>query len=249
MTYRQAAALGGQVRRGERGSQVVYMGETTKRRPDESTGEETEQGVRFLKTYTVFNVSQIDGLPDAFAIPPAEASPPLTAPAPIAHAEAFFAATGADIRHGGAQAFYHAGADHIGMPPLAAFRDAESYYATLGHEACHWTRHPSRLNRSFGRKRWGDEGYAREELVVELGAAFLAADLGFALEPREDHAAYIADWIEVLKGDKRAIFSAAAHAERPVKFLHGLQPGATAEAADPEPEAEHRAARSFEAAA
>jgi antirestriction protein ArdC len=249
MTYRQAQELGGQVRRTERRSQVVYMGETTKRRQDESTGEE-ERGIRFLKTYTVFNVGQIDGLPEVFVIPPLTDAPALPAPEPIAHAEAFFAATDAHIRHGGAQAFYHAGADHIGMPPLAAFRDAGSYYATLGHEAVHRTRHPSRLDRSFGRKRWDDEGYAREELVAELGAAFLAADLGLALEPREDHAAYIADWIEVLKGDKRAIFSAAAHAERAVKFLHGLQPGATAEAADPGPEAEPRAApaRRFEAA-
>jgi antirestriction protein ArdC len=214
MTYRQAQELGGQVRRGERGSQVVYMGETTKTRQDEGTGEETEQSVRFLKTYTVFNVGQIDGLPEAFAIP-TEASPALPGPEPIAHAEAFFAATGADIRHGGAQAFYTVGADHIGMPPLAAFRDAESYYATLGHETVHWTRHPSRLDRTFGRKRWGDEGYALEELVAELGAAFLAADLSLSLEPRQDHASYIADWIKVLKGDKRAIFSAAAMPSAP----------------------------------
>src|SRR3954465_2216167 len=137
MSYRQAQQLGGQVRRGERGSQVVYMGETTKTRRDEGTGEETEQGVRFLKTYTVFNVGQIDSLPDAFAIPAEAPSPALPGPEPIAHAEAFFAATGADIRHGGAQAFYTVATDHIGVPPLAAFRDAESYYATLGHETLH----------------------------------------------------------------------------------------------------------------
>ena len=137
MTYRQAQELGGQVRRGERGSQVVYMGETTKTCQDEGTGEETEQGVRFLKTYTVFNVGQIDSLPEAFAIPAEAPSPALPGPEPIAHAEAFFAATGADIRHGGAQALYAVTADHIGMPPLAAFRDAESYYATLGHETLH----------------------------------------------------------------------------------------------------------------
>ena len=235
MTYRQAQELGGQVRKGERGSQVVYMGETTKTRRDEATGEESKQGVRFLKTYTVFNTGQIDGLPEAFAVPAEASSPALPGPEPIAHAEAFFAATGATIRREGAQAFYHAGSDHIGMPPLAAFRDAESYYATLGHETVHWTRHPSRLDRSFGRQRFGDEGYAREELVAELGAAFLAADLGLALEPREDHASYIASWIEVLKGDKRAIFSAAAHAERAVKFLHGLQ---SAGSVEPEADAE-----------
>ena len=95
-----------------------------------------------------------------------------------------------------------------------AFDDAHGYYTTLGHETVHWTRHPSRLDRSFGRERWGDEGYAREELVAEVGAAFLAADLGLALEPRPDHAAYIGHWIKVLQNDHRAIVSGAAHAER-----------------------------------
>lgn len=249
MTYRQAQELGGQVRCGERGSQVVFMGETTKTRRDESTGEESEQGVRFLNTYTVFNVGQIDGLPEAFAVLAEASSLALSGPEPILHAEAFFAATGATIRREGTQAFYHVGNDHIGMPPLAAFRDAESYYATLGHETVHWTRHPSRLDRSFGRQRFGDEGYAREELVAELGAAFLAADLGLALEPRADHASYIASWIEVLRGDKRAIFSAAAHAERAIKFLHGLQPaGSVAPEADAATDRRAVPAPTFEAA-
>ena len=97
------------------------------------------------------------------------------------------------------------------MPPLA-------------HELTHWTKHPKRLDREFGRKRWGDEGYAREELVAELGAAFLCADLELAPEPRADHAAYIQSWLKVLQNDKRAIFSAAAHAQRAADFLHGLQP-------------------------
>jgi antirestriction protein ArdC len=91
----------------------------------------------------------------------------------------------------------------------------------------HWTRHETRLNREFGRKRWGDAGYAAEELVAELGAAFLCADLGITPEPREDHAAYLATWLEVLKNDKRAIFTAAAHAQRAADFLHGLQPKET----------------------
>ena len=95
-----------------------------------------------------------------------------------------------------------------------------SYYATLAHEVTHWTRHPSRLDRDFGRKRWGDEGYAMEELVAELGAAFLSADLDLALEPRADHAAYIESWLKVLKQDKRAVFSAASHAQRAADFLH-----------------------------
>jgi antirestriction protein ArdC len=106
---------------------------------------------------------------------------------------------------------------------LQQFRDAESYYATLAHEVTHWTKHEKRLNREFGRKRWGDEGYAVEELVAELGASFLCADLHLSPEPREDHAAYIESWLKVLKNDKRAIFSAASHASRAAEYLHGLQ--------------------------
>lgn len=234
MTYRQAQQLGAHVRKGETGTPVVYYGQTTRTRRDNGTGEEAEQDVRFLKTYTVFNLGQIEDLPERFQPVPAEA-PALPAPERIASADTFFAATGAEVRHGGSQAYYTVTEDRIQMPPFEAFRDAESYYATLGHETVHWTRHPSRLDRSFSRKRWGDEGYSREELVAELGSAFLAADLGLYLEPREDHAAYIAEWIKALQNDKRAIVSAAAHAERAVKYLHGLQPG---EAAPREAEAE-----------
>ncbi len=226
MTYRQAQALGAQVRKGERGCPVVYFGTVTRGddgedRPERG-GDDEAREVRFLKTYTVFNLGQIDGLPDRFT-PEAVPSPALPAPERIAHAEAFFAATGLDVRHGGAQAYYSATEDRIQLPPLEAFHDAESYYATLAHEAVHATRHPSRLDRDFGRQKFGDAGYAREELVAELGSAFLAADLGLDLEPREDHAAYLASWIKVLQEDKRAIVSAAAHAERAVTFLHDLQ--------------------------
>ncbi len=115
-------------------------------------------------------------------------------------------------------------ADYVQLPPFECFRDPESYCATLAHELTHWTRHPSRLNREFGRKRFGDEGYAVEELVAELGAAFLCADLSITAEPRPDHAGYIEHWLKVLKDDKRAIFSAASHASRAVDFLHKLQP-------------------------
>jgi antirestriction protein ArdC len=112
------------------------------------------------------------------------------------------------------------------MPPFIAFKDKESYYATLAHEMTHWTKHPKRLNRDFDQKTWGDEGYAREELVAEIAAAFLCADLGLALEPREDHAAYLASWLTVLKNDKRAIFQASAHAQKAADYLHELQPKA-----------------------
>jgi antirestriction protein ArdC len=120
-------------------------------------------------------------------------------------------------------AYYIPGPDLIQLPLPEAFRDAQSYAATKAHELVHWTKHESRLNREFGRKRFGDQAYAREELVAELGAAFLCADLGITPEPREDHAAYLAHWLKVLREDKRAIFSAAAHAQRAVDYLHGLQ--------------------------
>ena len=97
--------------------------------------------------------------------------------------------------------------------------------------ACHATKHPKRLDREFGRKRWGDEGYAMEELVAELGAAFVCADLALTPEVREDHASYIASWLKVLKDDKRAVFAAASFAQKAADYLSGLQPGAVADAA------------------
>ena len=140
-----------------------------------------------------------------------------------ARAEAFFNATRADIRHGGNSAHYSGGSDQVQMPPFETFRSPEAYYATLAHELTHWTKHPKRLDRDFGRKRWGDEGYAREELVAELGAAFLCADLALTPEAGTDHAAYIQSWLKVLRNDKRAIFSAAADAQRATEFLHAFQ--------------------------
>jgi len=110
------------------------------------------------------------------------------------------------------------------MSAIETFRESESHAATLAHELTHWTRHTSRLARDLGRKKWGDEGYAMEELVAELGSAFLCADLRITPEVREDHAAYIGSWLKVLKDDKRAIFSMASLASQAVDFLHGLQP-------------------------
>ena len=219
MTYRQAQELGGQVRKGERGSLVVYADRFTKTETDQK-GEEIERAIPFLKSYVVFNAEQVDGLPARFS---ATVAPPLDPVARIEHAERFFAATGADIRHGGGQAYYAIHHDYVQMPPFVSFRDAESYYATLAHEATHWTRHQSRLDRDFGRKRWGDEGYAAEELVAELGSAFLCADLGLTPEVRDDHAAYIASWLKVLKDDKRAIFTAASKAQEAIDWMQSRQ--------------------------
>ena len=220
MTFRQAKELGANVRKGEKGELVVYANTVTRTEQDDTTGEELEHTIPFMKGYTVFNVEQIEGLPSHYY---QLAEPVLDPVQRISHAEAFFTATGARIGHGGNQAYYTIGADRIQMPPFESFRDAESYYATLAHETTHWTRHPSRLDRDFGRQRVGDEGYAQEELVAELGSAFLSADLELTPEVREDHTAYIESWLKVLKNDKRAIFTAAAHAQRAVDYLHGLQ--------------------------
>jgi len=219
MTYRQAQEHRGQVRKGEHGSLVVYADRIHKTETAEN-GDEVDREIPFMKGYTVFNCEQIEGLPEHFYARP---SPPLPAPDRIAGAERFAANTGIEIRHGGNRAFYAIEPDRVQLPPFESFTDAESYYATLLHELTHATRHPSRLAREFGRKRWGDEGYAAEELVAELGAAFLCADLAITPEPRADHASYIADWLTVLKNDKRAIFTAAAHAQRAADYLHGLQ--------------------------
>lgn len=220
MTFKQAQALGTHVRKGERGSTVVYADRTSRTEIDDQ-GEETERTFSFMKAYTVFNADQIDGLPETF-----RAGPDLHADRdPIridAAAEAFFAATGAMFRHGGYRAFYSPEHDMIQLPPVQAFRDAGSYAATKAHELIHWTGHKSRLARTFGR-RFGDNAYAFEELVAELGAAFICAVLQLTPEPRADHAAYLSSWLSVLKADKRAIFTAAATPRVPADFLQGLQ--------------------------
>jgi antirestriction protein ArdC len=126
----------------------------------------------------------------------------------------------------GSQAYYSPVTDHIQMPPFETFRDAASYVATLSHESCHWTARPDRVGRDLSRYAKDKSERAREELIAELGSCFLCADLGIApeLEPRPDHASYLASWLKVISDDKRAIFQAAAHAQRAVNFLHGIQP-------------------------
>ena len=225
MTYRQATEFNAHVRKGEKGSPVVYANALVRTEKDAATGDDVERAIPYLKGYTVFNVEQIEGLPAHFYA--LDTQPRLDPPARIDRAEQFFAATGAALSHVGSQAYYRPSTDCIVLPMFEAFRDAETYYATLAHETTHWTSHASRLARDFGSKRFGSEGYAVEELVAELGAAFLCADLDLTLEPREDHASYIANWLKVLKDDNRAIFTAASHAQRAVDFLHGLQPSAS----------------------
>ncbi len=219
MTYNQAQLLGGQVRKGERGSMVVFTKPLEVTQTDEA-GAEVEKNMRLLRRYTVFNVEQIDGLP-AECCPQPE--PPRSLDERIEAADSFVNATGAVVHHGGNRAFYAPARDVVQMPPFEHFIGKEAYYGTLLHELTHWSGHSTRLNREFG-KMFGDPVYANEELVAELGAAFLCASLGITPEIRQDHAAYIGDWLAILKEDNRAIFRAAAHAQRAADFLNALQP-------------------------
>jgi antirestriction protein ArdC len=122
------------------------------------------------------------------------------------------------VRHGGNRAYYSPDADYIQMPPFGAFSQNVGYYSTLAHEHTHWTAKAERCDRQLG-KRFGDNAYAAEELIAELGAAFVCAQLGLSTEPREDHAQYIQSWLRVLKADKRAIFTAASKAQQACDWL------------------------------
>lgn len=218
--FQTALKMGAHVRKGERGSMIVYANKLIKTEENPDTGEEEARAIPFLKSSTVFNAAQIEGLPEHFhvAAQPVNREPE----SKISRLDDFFRHTGADIRHGGGRAYYRIDADFVQMPQFEDFLNGESYYATLAHELAHWTRHPSRLNRDMGKKQWGDAGYAMEELVAEMAAAFLCADLAITPEIRADHAAYIASWLEVLKGDKRAIFTAASKASAAAEYLQTL---------------------------
>lgn len=229
LTYRQTAQLGAQVRKGEHGSMVVYAGAMSRTETGD-TGEDVEHKIPFLKMYKVFNASQIDGLPDTFDTRSQDVA--TFDNRRMAKAETFIKGTGADIRHGGHRAFYNRREDFIQMPDFDRFQDEKYYYSTLLHELGHYCGSENRLNRRFdGSGRFGGEGYAMEELVCELTACFLAADLGLYVEPRADHASYLDSWLKALKADKRAIFTAASHAQKAADYLHGLQPQAMSEAA------------------
>lgn len=219
MTYKHAQKLGGQVKKGEKGTSVVYTNKLTISETKEN-GEATTSQIPFLKEYTVFNIEQIDGLPETFyefSLGKPEVK------IPYCWMEDFIRDTQAQIKHGGDMAYYYPLQDYIKMPQALAFDDTEAYYATLNHELTHWTSHSKRLNRTFGGKRFGDNGYAMEELVAEIGAAFLCAHSGISLEVRADHAAYIQSWLTILKTDPRAIFTAASHAQQAADYLLSLK--------------------------
>jgi len=212
-TYAQWQERGAQVRKGEKATTVVFW-KFANDAAGLDDGDETPRSgshLLFMRGYSVFNAAQVDGY-----------NPPVSTDTPmlerIEQADAFFKSVGADVRHGGNQAIYSPASDHIQMPPFQAFVENVPYYSTLAHEHNHWTASAARCNRELG-KRFGDNAYAAEELIAELGAAFTCAHLGLSTKPRADHAQYIQSWLKVLKADKRAIFTAASKAQQACDWL------------------------------
>ena len=229
LTFKQALEAGGNVRKGERGTTVVYADRFTPEAEKErarETGEDA-RAVPFLKRFTVFNIAQCEGLHPGLAADPA----PLPEREIIPHVEALIEATGANFRIGGAKAYYAPGADFVQVPPQPAFREQINYYRTAFHELSHWTGHAKRLNRDQS-GRFGSQPYAREELCAEISAAFICAALGIA--PTVRHADYVGSWLEVLREDNRAIFRAASQASKSADYLLAFADEEQAAAVAPE---------------
>ena len=212
LTYKQAKARGGHVRKGEKGTEIIFYKQLSFKEMNED-GEEEERKPLLIRSYTVFNVEQCEDLklPDKTVVPFEPAARP---DGLDAHFMAMVHQTGAVIKHGGGRAYYTPTQDYVQMPDVEAFRDVADYQSTLAHELVHWTGHKSRLDRF---DRTTQQGYAAEELVAEMGAAFLRAEYGIEGDLR--HAGYITDWIKALKQDKRAIFRAASRASRAAAYL------------------------------
>jgi antirestriction protein ArdC len=215
LTFRQALALGGTVRRGEHGIGVIYTRRFIpgdERRRAEADGREASGGIPFLKQFTVFSVDQCDGLPDKVTAPPAPIPEGLILP----QAEAMIGATGADFRIGGPSAFYSPTHDYVQVPRPDAFHEPINWHRTACHELVHWTGHGSRLDRDQTGS-FGSVVYGKEELIAEMGAAFVCAALGIA--PTVRHADYIGSWLAIIHEDNRAILRAASAASKAADYL------------------------------
>lgn len=217
LTFRQAFALGGRVRKGERGTTVVYADRFVPLGEQQHAAETGEKPgtIPFLKRFTVFNVEQCDGLPEDVAgsvVPP---PPDQIEP----RAEALIVATGADFRIGGARAYYNTSGDFVQVPPPAAYFEPINWHRTAFHELSHWTGAASRLGRDLSGS-FGSKSYASEELVAEMAGAFVCASLGIV--PTVRHADYIGSWLEVLREDNRAVVRAASAASKAADFLLGF---------------------------
>jgi antirestriction protein ArdC len=214
LTYRQAVAAGGHVRKGESGTTVCYADRFTPRAEAQQAQDEEREArtIAFLKRFTVFNVEQCEGLPEELthvAEPPAETDirPQVTA---------LIDASGADLRIGGGEAYYSPSGDYVAVPPVQAFHAPIDWHRTALHELGHWTGHTSRLNRDQT-GRFGSSAYAREELVAEMASAFACASL--SIEPTVRHSDYIDSWLAALRADEKAIFRAASAASKAADYL------------------------------
>jgi antirestriction protein ArdC len=214
LTFRQAQALGGTVRRGERGTTVCYADRFTPKDEAERAHDEARDArtIAFLKRFTVFNVDQCDGLPDTLAAAPTQ----LPEADILPRVRALIDASGADFRIGGNQAYYSPARDYVAVPEPSAFREPINWHRTALHELGHWTGHPSRLNRDQ-RGSFGSGDYAREELVAEMASAFACASL--SIQPTVRHSDYIGGWLTVLRDDDKAIFRAASAASKAADYL------------------------------
>jgi antirestriction protein ArdC len=216
LTFKQALELGGHVRKGEHGTKVYFVKHLQVRDEgaDDSSGTRV---VPMMREYTVFNVDQCENLPESI-----NRGKPIRIRNPDTRdelADAFLLSTGADIREGQGEAFYVPSRDFISMPAFAGFKGADHFYNVAFHELTHWSGHKSRLDRDL-KNRFGSRNYAAEELIAELGAAFLCAEFGFDGDVR--NAGYIASWIELLKADKRAFFTSCSQASKAADYLRGL---------------------------
>lgn len=213
LTFKQAKEAGGNVRKGEHGTKVYFFKQLTV--ADKASGE--DKTIPMLREYTVFNVAQCEGLSDS--VTNGEYVAPLNQDQRESLADRFIASTGADFREGTGVPCYVPSKDFISMPAFSAFKSRDDFYTTAFHELTHWTGAKHRLDRDFS-GRFGSDAYAAEELVAELGAAFINAEFGF--ERIERNAAYLANWLEILKKDGRAIFTAASKASKAAEYLRGL---------------------------
>ncbi|ABF54369.1 ArdC family protein [Sphingopyxis alaskensis] len=217
-TYRQWASLGAQVRKGERGTTVVFWKQAASRADDDHDDGEAGSGRMFARAFTVFNLAQVDGYEPALVVVLPENER-------FTHADAFFDALRIPITYGAYDAHYRIDLDQIFMPPFSAFEDAAHFTGTLLHEAAHAVGAEHRLDRNF-KERFKRDSLAIEEICAELTASFVLADLGIAHHPRPDHAAYVASWLRALKDDARAIFTAASKAQAAADWMHAQQPQA-----------------------
>lgn len=213
VTFKQALAAGGNVRKGEHGTRVYFVKQLRVTEGEEGD----EKLIPMMREYTVFNVEQCEALPDnVIKGKPGRVRNPDTRDA---IADEFLNSLGADIREGHGEAYYAPGHDFISLPAFAAFKGADHFYNVAFHELTHWTGHKARLDRDL-KGRFGERAYAAEELIAELGAAFLAAEFSFDGDVR--HAGYIETWISLLRSDKRAFFAAASKAQAAADYLRGL---------------------------